>query len=48
MKDPLVPLFFGLNQTEGLQIKQISFDEMDLSFRHAAPLKVNRDPGEMR
>lgn len=48
MKDPLAPLFFWLNQADRLEIKQISFDEMDLNFRHATPLKINRDSREMR
>ncbi len=48
MKTPVVALFFGLDQTERLQVEQVALDEADLVFRKAAALEIDRDAGEMR
>jgi len=47
MKHPLVALFFRLDQSERVQIKQVVLDEADLFFGHAAALQINRDAGKM-
>jgi hypothetical protein len=48
MEDPLMALFFGLDQAERVQIKQVSFNVAYLFFGHSAALEINRDAGEMR
>ena len=44
---PLMPLFFGLNQSERLHVDKLAFDPVDLILRHAAALQVDRQPGQM-
>jgi hypothetical protein len=41
-------LFLRFHQSESLQVKQISLDEMNLGFAHASALQVERDSSEMR
>ena len=48
MEAPVAPLFFGLNQTERVQIKKIVLDESHLLFGQATALQVDRDASEMR
>src|SRR5437879_7425726 len=48
VKDPLAPLFFGLDQAERLQVEQVTFDEVNLRLAHAATLQVKRDARQVR
>src|ERR1035441_3202392 len=48
VKAPVAALFFGLDQTERIQIEQVALDEADLIFRQAAALEIDCDAREMR
>ena len=48
VEDPLAALFFGFDQAQGAQVEQVALDEVNLRLRHAAPLNIERQAGEVR
>jgi hypothetical protein len=48
VENPLVAFFFGFDQTQSPEVEEITLNEMDLLFAHAAALQVEGEAGEMR
>src|SRR5258707_12052749 len=48
VKTPVAALFFGLDQTERVQIEQVAFDKTNLFFRQASALEIDSEAGKMR
>src|SRR5258706_840221 len=48
VKTPVAALFFGLDQTERVQIEQVAFDKTNLFFRKASAVEIDSEAGKMR